>query len=273
MTAKPSPAAEPAVRYYLFLGLSGLLLLGLAMFEQVGPYGLAPAGIGALGLAGPMRPRGLLGLKRKKSARRGAAPLMVILTTVFLLTYAGWLYMGVSGAFDGSDLMIATGLLAYLAAQYRIDGLVVGAMPLDPRRHVDRVAGDVPETRPARLVDSREWYGLAMRIPACIVGAQLVWFAVIRSGTWRTPDGDMRFNLVLTAWRFLVVAVGFGLLILVTTIVAGALRWYTYSPDEANIVVRDAYWEETRGEQRRISRWTAWLRRRRAKQTHSGGMT
>jgi hypothetical protein len=71
-----------------------------------------------------------------------------------------------------------------------------------------------------------------------------------------------RWGTTGASWRvaMLVWILSVGLIGLATAI--GYWSWRRHSRAEAMLVLRDEFWRQTRGEQRRINRWRAWARRR-----------
>src|SRR5262249_13350429 len=93
---------------------------------------------------------------------------------------------------------------------------------------------------------------------------QMFWYWIVSGGDIEVADErpPHLFGMSETAWRFasLIWLLGIGVILLVGFL--GTLRTYRMTPDEARMVGQDVIWVETRGEQRRITRWTAWARRK-----------
>jgi hypothetical protein len=243
-------------RYYLFLGLIGLLLLWLVMLEKaVIGFALVPVGIGLLGLAPYLLPERWKFLSRPKWS-----PWMPFLILILLFVHE--MLFGVeSFGFSLSDWLLVLGLLLYFFAQFRLHSLGRSLTPADTRARPEAYAGDEPESRPVASFQTDELLPLAWTIPALIVAGQFIWWFVAQTESWTVvEDGAERLDMRVEVWRLFVLIwlVGGGAIL-----IAGFLRilWlYRMSASEAGMIGHDALWAETRGEQRRTSRWLAWLR-------------
>jgi len=256
------PGLAPAFRFYLFVGLIGLLVVWLALTQK---SLLLIATIAVLvGVAG-MAPY-LLPPRWKHLARPRWAiwmPFLMLLLLFLIEMLFGYGYWPHTYNFDLTDLMLATGLLTYLAAQFRLFSLAGNLTPVDRRPRPDTLAGDEPEPRPQATFEPKELLPLTWSIPLLVLAGQLVWFVIVRTEKWRPLDeGDVRLGMERHHWRFfaLVWLLGGG-----GILIAGFLRilkLYRMSAAEAGMIAEDSVWVETRGEQRRTSRWLAWLRRK-----------
>ena len=103
------------------------------------------------------------------------------------------------------------------------------------------VVGDRDSLKPFNLED-------ASRIPNC---ALQVYYRVGHMVPWDVPQ---------EYWRLGQVVWGLTGLLLGLWAVIGYLGWRQQSADEASLFLRDTLWAETRREQRRIQRWTAWAK-------------
>jgi hypothetical protein len=251
-----TPIADLGLSYYLFMGFAGLVVLCLALLERLDICAVLPAGNGALGLATFLVPA-RFGILQKPLY---FAPIFVLLTlTVFL----GLSYSYSRSSVQLLDLMAAPALLAYLAAQYRLFALRGAAVPVDPRPRLDRPDGDLPESRPPEQVSPREPIRLIIVVAVCMILGQVAWQWVMSD--WLVLSSDLEPHLGImreTTWRMisLIWLLGSALVILVGLF--RLLRIYRMSRDESAMVAVDTLWAETRGEQRRIARWTAWRRRK-----------
>jgi type II secretory pathway component PulL len=70
------------------------------------------------------------------------------------------------------------------------------------------------------------------------------------------------WGLTRPSWRVELLILMLGFILIVVASVIGYQSWRRQSHAEALLVLRDEFWRQTRGEQRRISRWRAWARRR-----------
>jgi hypothetical protein len=259
MTDKPpdrQAPTEPGVLMYQLVCLVGLgLILGPQLQRGVGLPELFLAVVGLLGLVTCWRlaPFAVLAIVAVSQATR---PYL-------------WGISGLSGyrrTLEATDLLLCCGVLAYVAAHYRLRGLLSHVLPPDPRlRPGERRQGllgrwrrkPVRYARPPHQVTPRELALFILGLPLWAVLAQLVWAWVAHNDSFlgRAP-ALARF--ILLAW-----AVG------AAGMVAGALlaqwRRRTMTPAEAELLLQDVLWRETRREQRRLQRWLAWSRLRRAR--------
>jgi hypothetical protein len=127
--------------------------------------------------------------------------------------------------------------------------LHVAVLPADPRNPVGKSAA-----RNAASVPAREAPGALLTAAAATIGAFFLWEL---TSLFRPP-----WALIPAHWRveLLTWILAFGLIGLASVI--GYLSWRRQSRWEALSVLRDEFWRQTRGEQRRINRWRAWARRR-----------
>jgi len=265
------PELELGARAYIFIGCAGLLVLWMGLSQDFGVLGLMPVLLGLLGLA-----PGLVPMDWKTAARvsrRVPSPWMpplMLLSLVILHLFFGFPPLGAGGtgydSFILGDLMIATGLLTYLLGQYRLYALRAHAVPPDPR--LVRDGNDEPEVRPAQLFQVRELRWPLIVVPACVLLSQLLWRWVASASEWRLLDiPPLKFGLQDSLWRLfsLIWLLGVGTMILLGA--GGIARLYRMSGAEARMTAQDVLWLETRGEQRRINRWLAWLRRKRGRKS------
>lgn len=260
---KPPPTAElpPTVRYYLFMACAGLLAMGLALFEKIDVFTAIPVLFGALGLLPALAPAGTAAARLARKFPAHLMPPLVVFSLVLVALGYSWDGRGV---LMFTDILTCTGLLAYLAGQYRLLGLCAAAVPTDPRPRAGKTPFEEPETWPGALSAPREWPRLAVALPLALILGQLFWYWILSGGAWDLGDEPAPYRLDLgeRAWRFasLVWLLGVGAVVLVSFL--GVLNTYRMMPDEARMVGQDVLWTETRGEQRRIARWAAWARRR-----------
>lgn len=250
-----TPPAELGLSYYLFLGFSGLVVLCLVLLERIDIFALIPTGIGALGLATFLMPA-KFGILRKP----------LYFTPVFVLLSLA-VFLGISYSYSHSsvqlmDLLAAPALLAYLGAQYRLFALRGAAVPVDTRPRLDRPGGDPPESRPLEQVSPREPIRFIAVMAACMIVGQVAWQWVMSS--WLAIGSEMPEQLALRTvpWRMISLIWLLGSGMILTMGFFRLLRIYRMSRDESAMIAVDTLWAETRGEQRRVARWTAWRRRK-----------
>lgn len=269
----PAPPPEQGERTYLFLCLVALFLLLLVLLERDRAMlaNLFRRSDSVLGLI-PV----LLGL--------GGLMLRWRITPLVLLVSLGGVLMRHamdqpawhrrveyrSLAMTLNDLALCIAVLAFLAGFYRLQGLTVAIFPHDPRRRSAAGGPALARTRPERLVTAAELALLLGMLPFWAGLAHFLYPELI--GTVRTDDlnadrvlrdgGQAAAGLVDVALRSRRLIFGLGGLALIASTVIGYLAWRRMSKAEAELALQDVVWEETRSEQRRIARWTAWGRLR-----------
>jgi hypothetical protein len=258
--AADEPFAQAGVQYYLFAGVSGLLAMWALLLERFGIFSMIPLALGSLGMITYAIPPRLT--QRWKSLKRPnyGLPLLVLLSvaaSIYLLPTSSH---GNARTIDIEDALLAGSLLTYLAAQYRLFSLGTAAFPPDSRPTPKAQSGEAPEKRPEGSVRPVEllWLGLTMLVTVVI--AFLVWRAAIVDWTVYGP-APANLRPAHTFWRFALLIWLFGIGTLMLTGIFRTLRIYRNNETEARMVLQDALWAETRGEQRRINRWVAWQRR------------
>ncbi len=166
------------------------------------------------------------------------------------------------------DLMLATAVVVYLIAQYRVYSLAHLAVP-DERLPRYRRGDDKPDLRDPDLITEQEVPQLVMMAAAVVVVGQLLWFALseivldfhqmppIRA---RQPGLFARDRDALNpqASRWLLFVLAFGLLVFFARLVFWYWRLRTLNRVEAQMVLADTGWAEMRREAARQETWRAW---------------
>ncbi|HLW68966.1 MAG TPA: hypothetical protein VKS79_26880 [Gemmataceae bacterium] len=255
------PGLAPSYRFYLFVGLVGLLVLWLALVEKsLLIIATVPALVGLAGLAPYLLPPRWKRLAGALSTLW--MPFLLLVLLFFIEALFGYGFWPHTYNFQMTDLMLAAGLLTYLFAQFRLYGLARSHLPVDRRPRPDTIAGDQPEPRPEATFDQRELLPLTWTVPLLVLGGQVVWWILTASEKWETTEGEVRLGMERPHWRvFALIWVVGGAGILLTGFLK-ILRMYRLSAAEAGMIAQDSLWVETRGEQRRNSRWLAWVRRK-----------
>jgi hypothetical protein len=255
--AEPAPPEvhQPAVRAYLLLALTALAAIFLIQLEQA-------AGLGSF----LVLLAGLLGI----IARLPSAPLLFLLVLVaqqilWRVSHPGF-HRGVAppAALEVTDVVLCGGVLAYVLAHYRLQGLRGDIVPRDPRRRegpprwrfwrFSWLPRPVPERRSPRGVSPTEIPVLLLTLPAAALGAQFIWAVLApRWGPLQLPP---------PLWRILILGWGLGVALLVASTALKQWRRRQMSAEEAALLLQDVLWLETRREQGRINRWLAWFRLR-----------
>jgi hypothetical protein len=159
------------------------------------------------------------------------------------------------------DLAVSMAVLAYVLAQYRLQSLTLNILPPDPRRRSGprrwlifppRI---VLQRRPGTLVNPQEVAWFVLGLPVWALLAQVLW-------SWLAPPRPV---LGLPIWiaRLTFFGWGLGLGALLAAAALDLWRRRRSPPEVAALYLQDVLWRETRGEQRRLNRWTAWWRMRR----------
>jgi hypothetical protein len=250
-----APARESAVVLYQVLCIAalGLILVPLTL-RGLGPAELILLVVGLIGVLGRLR----------------AAPVL-LLALLAIAEFRPAVSFGMTRrVFGGSrldDWLLPCGVLGYVVAHYRLQSLARNVLPQDRRQREPPPGGRVRWFRKGRLIRQRRSAGLVtvgelflflMTLPLW------VWFAMLFR-TWlarRESVFEIRLHpaearLVFTLWLF-----GVG-----GFIVASLLSYWrrrAMTAEEAALLLQDTLWRETRGEQRRLQRWLAWSRVRRA---------
>jgi hypothetical protein len=154
---------------------------------------------------------------------------------------------------DVADALLCVAALTYFIGHYRLHGLWFGVLPADPRQPADKVEKPKPpHVRSEESMTAAELITLVFMVPAFALLAEFAFLLLAQS--WVGIDLPPRWK------QFLAVA---WLLLLVLFVAAQGFRhWRRLQMDRvsAMLMLQDILWNETRGEQRRISRWLAWTR-------------
>jgi hypothetical protein len=246
------PFLKAGIRYYLFAGFTGLLVVWLILMDRFDLFALAPAAIGALGMIGYAIPDRFGAISRRLHRPRQWIPPLVLLMVVLLTALFETSFH--TPEMEFGDVVLAAAMLTYLVSQYRLFSLGSAAFPPDTRPRPDRPIGDEPELRPDSLMNVNELFWMILVVIQSLIMGLIIWDLV--STNWRLGETSAE-----TRWRFvsLMWVLGLGALVLVGFF--RILRNYRMSEDEARMVLQDTLWTETRGDQRRIARWMAWQRR------------
>lgn len=230
-----SSTTSPVASAYLAMGFAGLALVGLHILQSPAQrWALVPVLIGACGLVFHWR----------------SAPLGVLVAVAFAKVWPMWQFGSTAlrqSTTLVSEAVLCGAMLTYVVAQYRLIALRAAMFPAESRKSA------IP--RDPAAVSLRETIAAIFAVVASAVAAFFLWQLTF---TVRPPWTIMRSH-----WRvgLLVWVVGLALLAIAATI--AYFGWRRQSRAEAMMILRDEFWRQTRGEQRKINRWTAWMRRRR----------
>ncbi|HEV3205252.1 MAG TPA: hypothetical protein VGY77_12745 [Gemmataceae bacterium] len=168
------------------------------------------------------------------------------------------------GFIDLPGLLLCGGVLAYVMAHYRFQGLVNHIFPPDPRRREDQPKKRglfsfqrrplMKSRRSARSVSSLEILRLIVCLPIFAGLAQVMWIHLPTQGT--NP------GLRPAIWHAIILTWLFGSLWFIGAGILDYLRFRNMTGEEAALYLQDILWADSRREQRRINRWVAWARLR-----------
>jgi hypothetical protein len=233
--ATPDAALPPAAQVYQVIGLVAMVVLGAALLKYGSDrWSLVPVLVGTAGLA---------------FRWRSAAP-ACIATVAFAIVAKSFVGRGFAFRQESTlviDLALALALVVYVLAQNRMLSLTVAALPPDPLRPKDKT--------PARPAD-----GLAgSEVPLALLTA--LGAALVARFLWElTALTKPPLDVLNEYWRVGQIVWITTVLLLGMTTVVNYLCWRAQSINEAAMLLRDTLWAETRREQRRIQRWTAWAK-------------
>lgn len=223
---KSTPGLQPLAVVYSMVGLVAILVIGLNLQGADPLAAIAPALIGVGGLVFQWR----------------LAPLAV------LAALAAALVLTPRSTSQLNHLVLGGSVALYLLAQYRLFALRRGILPGESESN-NQAIPRATDAEPMREISSA-----LLSVVAAAVAALFLWelTALVRP-RWSLSRNDWRLELL--AWLAAIVVVA-----VVSTI--GYWSWRRQSRDEALLYLRDEFWRQTRGEQRKINRWLAWGRRR-----------
>jgi hypothetical protein len=202
-------------------------------------------------------------------ARWTFAPAFVLMLTTLMLIDPGMMGMassmsggswyGASGqlGFGVEDILLALFLLAYVIGHFRLLGILHQALPNDPtlRKQVDP---DNPPRRATNIIAPDEFTKTLMVLGGCAIAGALAW------GLLYLIDKNQRPNAFTDiGWsRCFLFLWAIGSLLLFATAILAYLRHSRMTRLEAEMVLRDGFFHETRRETDRVQRWRRWYKRR-----------
>jgi hypothetical protein len=171
------------------------------------------------------------------------------------------------------DLVLATAVLAYTVAHYRLLSLASHVFPPDPRQREQPPAppGDrrrppprvVEQKRSPATVDTRELLTLLVGLP---LWAGLAYFAWDRlTELYPILPGQQR--VWWHAITFIWVA---GAILAQVVVLLRYLGQLQTTAEENRLFLQDQVWQQTRREQSRLNRWLVWARRRGQRRKEGG---
>jgi hypothetical protein len=231
------PVGDDEARSYLDLGV-GLALLAVILVallsRKIGPVAVLPVALGVVGLTIRFRP----------------APLLTLLMVAMMLYWeegsdpAGRVVLTGAHAFSFSDFILSAALLGYFIVHYRLLGLAEGMVPADPRR---ASASSLQPGANSRVAPSAEIGRLVLSLPVWALGAYVAWRIL---PFFKPPIVD----LAIRPWQGSLVTIALLVGIQAARALIGYARWRRLTHTEALLYLEDTLWQETRGEQRFVSR-------------------
>jgi hypothetical protein len=270
--------SDDGVRHYMYLCFGSLLVMALCMsLRGLEMWSLLPALVGAMVLVFRWRTGPLLVLVLVAwllGAQRWSLlhPLVMIQEIVVQIDKAIALLSGespmrslgsrpttlsVPRSFLISDLALCASILVYVAANFRLQGLVRQIYPGDPRLRQARVRPRIRaigQRRSTAAVTPREIVTLVAGLPIWI---GLAWLCI----RWLVAK-ESPFDLDDGVWRSMLLAWLLGLVSIVAFALLSYLAKLRMPAEEAAMFLQDTLWRETAREQRRDDRWWVWWRRR-----------
>jgi hypothetical protein len=252
---KPALWQTPGLSHYYVICLVSVGLIWLVLLRRELPISLSlfPILVGLLGMA----------------VRWRLAPVILLATLAVCLKFES--AYEAPRSFRVSDLILCAATLTYVAGQFRLQGMLDHIAPIDPRRregtprwHVGllsiRYQPEVAREKRAPNLVTREEIGLLIVGSALWAGlAQIIW-NLLPLERGQAPQTQI---FPVTVWRAMVLA---WILAAALYILFGLLSYLSQrvmTLEESTLFLQDVLWKETRGEQRRLNRWSAWARLRR----------
>jgi hypothetical protein len=264
---RPSPFDQPAVRQYSLVCLLALLVVLILLLESgLGEWAVLVSALGCICMLLQVRfgpPLLLLAVAWLiLSQGRGVDPPRLVWSILSGRTpIAPW----ESREFPFTGLLLATALLVYSVAFYRLLSVTQNIFPVDPRRKrwaralkgkiTPGVVISAQEARPAQVAAGPEvpWLALSGLVWSLLAWAFWEWLASQRP--------QWGFNLVV--WRGLVLFWLAALGLLLSSALLAYLRQAGAGAEASAVYLQDQLWQQTRREQSRINRWLVGARLRR----------
>ena len=259
---------DPGVRNYLFAALAGLALVFVVLFQRGADIG---------GLVVVMI--GVAGLILRWTA---APPMFILVLTYFVVFPFGTPDLGSTSRyeiednrFNFSDLLLIGAALVYLGCQYRVLGLTQQALPHEMKtpRKIDK-----PYRRPPSAITPTEIPRFVYLTASVVVVGQILW--LLFTSLEVDPEGTIPLRvaesvrnsfrrsedpmLSPSATRFVLITGTLFFGTLLARLVFGYWRLRMMKPDEANMLLLDTGWAETRREFVRVNVWKKWRRKKAA---------
>jgi hypothetical protein len=245
-----SPAPGPQ-HYQVLCGIALAAVFLILMQQQVPLAGVAALLLGAAGIL----------------LRARISPILVLLAVVGGQLYRQYLFSvwRQHGALDVEDVVLCAATLAYVAGHYRLLAIWRHILPPDPRQRYHKQArAVVPVGRIGKIAPQHRPVALVSRSELALFVLQLPLFALLAQGAWMVIGARRELHELSPRWMQLL-QLTWGVALAAFVIGQFFRIWRLLSMDRltAQMLLQDALWHETRGEQRRIGRWLAWFNLRR----------
>jgi hypothetical protein len=248
---KSAPWQTPGLSHYYVVCLASVGLIWLVLLRRELPTSatLFPVLVGLLGIA----------------VRWRLAPVILLATLAVCLKFES--INEPPRTFRVSDLILCAATLTYVSGQFRLQGMLDHIAPMDlrrregpPRWHVGllsiRYQPEVVREKRAPSLVTREEIGMLILGSALWAGlAQIIWNLL--------PLEKENPGFPVSVWRAIMLAWILAAVLYVLFGLLGYLSQRMMTVEESTLFLQDVLWKETRGEQRRLNRWSAWARQRR----------
>lgn len=246
--------ATPGARTYLIIGLAALMIHFLVMSGRGGELGallLVIVTVPGLTIGWVVSPALFILL----STYLFIDPNFEGLTGGYRSRFVGSLRGPSTPLFNLEDLLLASSGLAYLISHFRLQSLAFRGMPLEPRiKRKGETEKDL--VRPPELVDDAEMGVLLVLTMSAMIIGQFIWWLLV---VMERRLGVASVGLVqVVIGRLMLFAFVFGAATFVSTLVFNYFRWIRMSRHEADLILQDEVWAETRREHERILHWRKW---------------
>jgi hypothetical protein len=154
--------------------------------------------------------------------------------------------------FRTADLLRAVAVLGYMVGHYRLQGLYRYIFPPDYRlAGGQRPAPEVARRRSVNAMTTLEEPLLILSLPAFALVGQLAWVGLAQ------PRELLDWDAWVVRLTIIITTIVLGVSLTAALLTTWRRRWMT--PAQAQLMMQDTLWRETRGEQRLFTRWLAWF--------------
>ncbi|MBI3409766.1 MAG: hypothetical protein HY040_15605 [Planctomycetes bacterium] len=158
------------------------------------------------------------------------------------------------------ELALCAAVFGYVVGHYRLQSIWHNLWPVDPRhpegprRRFDprQQQSPVREPRPSQQITPLELARFVVSLPVWILLGTLIWGVL--NQRWEL------FGLPQPLVRIVILVICLGVVSFGVRMGLGFWRHRRRDHAAARLFLQDVLWNETRGEQRRLNRWLAWLK-------------